>query len=55
MYHQVIDASAERYEVPVPLNLPTTPGNETMYDVSVGEIGQPFSLSITRTSNGASV
>jgi len=52
-YHlqvKITDAAAERFEVPVPLYLPEASANESAVTVTVPAIGEPFQLTVTRTS-----
>lgn len=54
---QIRDASAARYEVPVPLNLPAAEdvGTTPLYSVEVAAAGEPFTLSVSRASTGAAL
>ncbi|XP_072477631.1 sucrase-isomaltase, intestinal [Notamacropus eugenii] len=50
---KIYDADNKRYEVPVPLNIPTSPTStyeERMYDVEIKE--RPFGIQIRRRSTG---
>ncbi|XP_043851669.1 sucrase-isomaltase, intestinal [Dromiciops gliroides] len=50
---KIYDADRKRYEVPVPLNIPTTPTStygERLYDVEIKE--KPFGIQIRRRSTG---
>ncbi|XP_071523342.1 sucrase-isomaltase, intestinal-like [Panulirus ornatus] len=57
-YHvqvKIYDADKARYEVPVPLSLPESPGLEPLYNVSVSGVGEPFHFQITRMATGNTV
>ncbi|XP_056354560.1 sucrase-isomaltase, intestinal [Oenanthe melanoleuca] len=49
---KISDAQNPRYEVPVPLNLPSSPssGQERLYEVSIQD--RPFGIQIRRSSTG---
>lgn len=54
-YHlqiKIYSADESRYEVPVPLNLPETPGSEPQYSVGVPASGDNFRFNVTRSSTG---
>jgi len=50
---QITDYDNDRYEVPIPINLPDETEEDNMMEVNPQEIGDSFILNITRRSNGA--
>ncbi|RXG51334.1 hypothetical protein Avbf_07107 [Armadillidium vulgare] len=58
-YHvqfKIYDSSSSRYEVPIQRNLPDTPGNDPLFEVTTGTtIDEPFYLEIKRKSTGTVV
>ena len=53
LYHQITDpANPNRYEVPVPLNLPSEAGTAPLYQVTPGAIGERMAINVVRASNG---
>lgn len=49
---KISDPANPRYEVPVPVSLPVEAGTEPLYQVTIGEQGNPVVLNVTRISNG---
>ncbi|KAL7640682.1 UNVERIFIED_CONTAM: hypothetical protein RMT77_008957 [Armadillidium vulgare] len=58
-YHvqfKIYDSSSSRYEVPIQRNLPDTPGNDPLFEVTTAStIDEPFYLEIKRKSTGTVV
>ena len=50
---QIFDPANDRYEVPLPLNIPTESSPNPLADVTVGQEGDDVILNVTRRSTGA--
>ncbi|XP_076056755.1 sucrase-isomaltase, intestinal-like [Oratosquilla oratoria] len=52
---KIYDPETSRFEVPIPLRVPDTPGVSPLYNVKISSEGQPFDFHVTRAANGNSI